>query len=177
MKRVKFGVSGHFPEKAWREWPEILHADVSWLPSELISSWSRSVDFSNFGTILTYWNGSNLGFPGISWRRHGENGLKFCMMMHLDYLQNWLDYGYSLLIFLIFMLFWLSETGQIWGFQAFWSYSVVFSSLWWPFGWNWSYLGFLGIIWRTWGSKCRGGAEAYEFCLDHHVFWQRTLYT
>ena len=32
-----------------------------------------------------------------------------------------------------------------------------FSSLWWPFGWNWSYLGFLGIIW----SKCRRGAEAY----------------
>ena len=31
-----------------------------------------------------------------------------------------------------------------------------FSSLWWPFGWNWSYLGFLGIIWRTCESKCRG---------------------
>ena len=31
-----------------------------------------------------------------------------------------------------------------------------FSSLWWPFGWNWSYLGFLGIIWRTCGSKCQG---------------------
>ena len=31
-----------------------------------------------------------------------------------------------------------------------------FSSLWWPFGWNWSYLGFLGIIWRTCGGKCRG---------------------
>ena len=36
------------------------------------------------------------------------------------------DYGYSLLIFLILMLFWLSETVQIWGFQPFWSYSVVF---------------------------------------------------
>ena len=32
----------------------------------------------------------------------------------------------------------------------------IFSSLWWPFGWNWSYLGFLDIIWRTCGSKCRG---------------------
>ena len=31
-----------------------------------------------------------------------------------------------------------------------------FSSFWWPFGWNWSYLGFLGIIWRTCGSKCQG---------------------
>ena len=46
-------VSGHLPENAWREWPEILHADVSWPPSELFSLWPRSVDFSNFGAILT----------------------------------------------------------------------------------------------------------------------------
>ena len=46
-------VSGHLPENAWREWPEILHADVSWPSSELISLWQRSVDFSNFGAILT----------------------------------------------------------------------------------------------------------------------------
>ena len=46
-------VSGHLPENAWREWPEILHADVSWPSSELISLWPRSVDFSNFGAILT----------------------------------------------------------------------------------------------------------------------------
>ena len=30
-------VSGHLPENAWREWPEILYADVSWPSSELIS--------------------------------------------------------------------------------------------------------------------------------------------
>ena len=42
---VKFGVSGHFPENRWREWPEILHADVSRPPSELIRLWSWSVDF------------------------------------------------------------------------------------------------------------------------------------
>ena len=46
-------VSGHLPENAWREWPEILHADVSWPSSELISLWPRFVDFSNFGAILT----------------------------------------------------------------------------------------------------------------------------
>ena len=46
-------VSGHLLENAWREWPEILHADVSWPPSELISLWLQSVDFSNFGAILT----------------------------------------------------------------------------------------------------------------------------
>ena len=29
-------VSGHLSYNTWREWPEILHADVSWPPSELI---------------------------------------------------------------------------------------------------------------------------------------------
>ena len=119
MKQVKFGVSGHFPENACRKWPEILHAVVSWPPSELISLWLQSVDFCNFGTILTEWNRSNLGFPGISWRTHWANSLKFCMLMYPDHLHNWLDYGYGLLIFLISVLFWLSETGQIWGFHAF----------------------------------------------------------
>ena len=35
------------------EWPEILHADVSWPPSELIRLWLQFVDFSNFDAILT----------------------------------------------------------------------------------------------------------------------------
>ena len=46
-------VSGHLPENAWREWLEILYADVSWPSSELISLWLRCVDFSTFGAILT----------------------------------------------------------------------------------------------------------------------------
>ena len=46
-------VSGHLPENAWREWPEILHVDVSWPSSELVSLWPRSVDFSHFSAILT----------------------------------------------------------------------------------------------------------------------------
>ena len=119
VKRVKFGVSGHFPENPWRKRPEILQADVSWPPLELVSLCLRSVDFSNFGTILTLWNGSNLGFPGISRRTHGRNGLRFCMLMYLGHLQNWLLHGHGLVIFLILALFWLSETGQIWGFLAF----------------------------------------------------------
>ena len=61
----------------------------------------------------------NLGFPGISWRTHGGNGLKFCMLMYLDHLQNWLVLGQGLLTFVILALFWLNETGQIWGFRAF----------------------------------------------------------
>ena len=79
--------------------------------------------------------------------------------------------------FLILMLFWLSETGQIWGFHSILVMLCGYSSLWWPFGWNWSYLGFLGIIWRTCGStgKCRGGSGGIfptlcvEFCLVWYV--------
>ena len=58
-------------------------------------------------------------FPGICRRMHGGISLKFYMLMYLDHLQNWLVYGHGLLIFLIFALFWLSETGQIWGFRVF----------------------------------------------------------
>ena len=119
VKQVLSGVSGHLLENAWREWLEILHADVSWPPSELIRLWTRSVHFSLFGAIFTQWNGSNLGCPGICWRTHGGNGLKFCMLMYPDLLQNWLDCGPTLFIFLFLVLFSLSETGQIWGFQAF----------------------------------------------------------
>ena len=51
---VKFGVSGHLSENPLRKWPEILHADVSWSPTELIKWWLQFVDFSNFGAILTW---------------------------------------------------------------------------------------------------------------------------
>ena len=87
--------------------------------SELSRLWSQFVDFSNFGTILTSWNGSNLG--------------------------------------ILVML-------------------CGFSSLWCPFDSNWSYLGFLGIIWRTCESKCRGGSGGIfptlfvKFCLVWFYF-------
>ena len=58
-------------------------------------------------------------FPGICWRTHGGNDLKFFMLMYLDHPQNWLDYGCGLWIFLLLVLLWLSETGQIWGCWAF----------------------------------------------------------
>ena len=58
-------------------------------------------------------------FPDICRRMHGGISLKFYMLMYLDHLQNWLVYGHGLLVFLILALFWLSETGQIWGFRAF----------------------------------------------------------
>ena len=50
---------------------------------------------------------------------HGGNGLKYKKLLYPDHIQNWLDYGYGLVIFLILVLFWLSETGKILGLQAF----------------------------------------------------------
>ena len=41
------------------------------------------------------------------------------MLLYPDHFQNWLAYHYGLVIFLILVLFWLNEMGQIWGFQAF----------------------------------------------------------
>ena len=58
-------------------------------------------------------------FQEISRRMHGEKGLKLIRLIYPDHLQNWLDYSHSLLIFLILALFWPSEMGQIWGYQAF----------------------------------------------------------
>ena len=52
-ERVKSGVSRHLYENAYRVWLKILHADVSWPHSELIRLQSWSVDFSDFGAILT----------------------------------------------------------------------------------------------------------------------------
>ena len=67
--RVKFGVSGHFLENAWRELPEIWYTAVCW---------------PKFG-VSRHFLETHLG-----------NGLKFCMLMYPEHLQNWLDYGYSL---------------------------------------------------------------------------------
>ena len=39
----------HFLNNAWKEWPEIIHVDVSWPPSYLIRLWSWSVDMPPFG--------------------------------------------------------------------------------------------------------------------------------
>ena len=131
MKRVKFGVSGHFLN-AWREWPVILHAMLMYL--DLLQNWLvQGHGLLIFIILALFWlsetgqiwgsrafpGKSNLGFPGISWKTHRGNGLKYGMLLYPDHLQNGLDYGNGLVIFLILVLFWLSETGQIWCFQAF----------------------------------------------------------
>ena len=47
------------------------------------------------------------------------NGRKFDMLMYPDHLENWLDFGHHLLIFLILVVFWLCEKGLICDFRAF----------------------------------------------------------
>ena len=95
VEQVKFGISGHFPEKNALE---ILHADGSWPPTELIKLWSRYVDFllaslsfSETGQIWGFWAFPGTCMKGMAW--------DFCMLMYPGYLQNWLDYCYVLLIF------------------------------------------------------------------------------
>ena len=54
---------------------------------------------------------------------HGRNGLQFDMQMYPDCIFNCLHFGHGLLIFLILMVFWLSETSQICSLGAFsWDY-------------------------------------------------------
>ena len=91
VKRAKFGISGHFPENAWREQPAIWHAGVSWPPSILIRCWSWSVDFPAFGATLTLWNGSHLGFLGIFWRMHTSKclGGAEAYFRHFAWMSSW----------------------------------------------------------------------------------------
>ena len=58
-------------------------------------------------------------FPDIILRTQKRNGLKCCMLMYPGHLQNLLDFGHGLLIFILSVPLWLSETGQIWCYQAF----------------------------------------------------------
>ena len=53
-------------------WPQIWYADISWLPSEVVRFWWRSVDFSCFGVTLTWWKWSNLSFPDMLLSTHGR---------------------------------------------------------------------------------------------------------
>ena len=44
---------------------------------------------------------------------------QICLLMYSDHIQNRLDFGHGMLIFLIWAPFWLSETGHIWGYRDF----------------------------------------------------------
>ena len=123
-------------------------------------------------------------FPGICRRTHGGNGLKFYMLMYLDHLQNWLVYGHSLLIFLIFALFWLSETGQIWGLKFCMLMYLDHLQNWLDYGcglviWLILVLFWLSETGQIWGFQVFSGKPieemAWKFCMriypDHFQNW------
>ena len=83
------------------------------------------------------------------------------MLMYPNHFQKRLDYGYSLWIFLILMLFWLSETGLISGLQAFWSCSVDFPHYGDPLAEIGHISGFWALSGERVGVNVKGRAEAY----------------
>ena len=169
MKRVKFGVSGHISRNTWREWPEDLHADLSWPPWKLIRLGLWSGDLSYFGAIWLSEMGQIWGFQAFP-----ENPLrKWPGILLAD--ESWASSELSelwlqFLDFSNFGTILTSLNGSNWGIFVM---LCECSSLWCPFDWNWSYLGFLGIIWRTCGDKCQGGSGGIfptlcvEFCQVH----------
>ena len=72
----KFGVSRHFLENAWEEWPEIWYAEEFWSPSELIKFFCRSLLLLLILVSLTV-KQVKFDFLGISCRTHRSNDLKF----------------------------------------------------------------------------------------------------
>ena len=162
---------------------------LSWPPSELIKLWSWSVDFfsSNFGTILIEWNGSDLGSLAISWRTHRENGLRFCIMMYPDHLQNWLDYGHGLFIFLLLMSLWLNETVNFGVFRAFpgerierWWREILHADVSWPPSdlirlWSWLIFIIMALFWLGGRGQIRSfrtfPGESMEGMVRNFVCW------
>ena len=126
------------------------------------------------------------GFANICRRTHGGNGLKFCVLMYHVHLQNCLDYGHGLLVFLLLTPLWFNEMGQIWSFCAFprermigmvwhfacwcilttfrtdrlWSQCVDFSNF--------------GVIWTYWNGSKRHISEALPRVLSSWM-WSITL--
>ena len=80
-----------FSWERMEEWHGIMHT-LSWPPSEIIKFWSRSVDFPHFSDTLTYWNRSNLEFPGILGVTHGRNGQKYPAHLPSELMRFWLNF-------------------------------------------------------------------------------------
>ena len=75
------------------------------------------------------------GVRSFYWERMGNlNGMKFGMLVYIDHLQNWLDFGHDLLIFPILVHFDLMKLS----------------------GWNWWNLGFSSISGERIGVNVEG---------------------
>ena len=96
VKQAKFWVSGISEERirgmGWNLtcWCMLTTLRTDWIIVIVCC-------FPYFGIIPTKWNRSNLRFPGIFWR----NKLWFYILMNPNHLQNGLDSGHGLFIFLI----------------------------------------------------------------------------
>ena len=86
--------AGQFSDIFWRtdrnasqEWPRNLITNKLLTTPELIQFSSRYVHFPYFRGILTKWNRSNLGFPGIFRRTRSRNSLQIDMLMYSGHLE------------------------------------------------------------------------------------------
>ena len=96
--------------------------DIMTLTWRHFNDWQKQIDFFSDTT-------PNLAFGGATWSSDGLLGYKKSVskrFLRIGFRASWpsselisSSYGHGLLIFLILALFWLGETGQIWGFRAF----------------------------------------------------------
>ena len=108
-----FAISGeHFGEMVWNFTCRCM---LTTFRTDYILVCGFSSFWQHFG--WTDWNRSKLQFWGTFWITHGRNSLKFDMLMYVHHLH----FGHSLLIFLIWTAFWLSQTCQNCVFQAFYA--------------------------------------------------------
>ena len=118
MKWVLLVVSVHFPENTWREWPEILHADVYW-PLPALLDYNQGLMI--FLILALFWlseTGQICGsraIPGKFMEGMAWNFACWCLLTtfrthHISVVVCW--------FFLIMVPLWFSETGHIWGLLA-----------------------------------------------------------
>ena len=73
-------------------------------------------------------------YPGIFWRTHWRNALKCGMLMYLDHLQNWEDFGHGLLICMIWAQLWLNQWDKLlpwqWLDKKINDYGLIMSQAW-----------------------------------------------
>ena len=75
--------------------------------------YARNDTFKRMKMLLAWKNIVRDRFLYIFLRTHWGNSLKFGAMVYRDHLQNWLDFGHSLLIFFLLVALWLSELVKV----------------------------------------------------------------
>ena len=127
-------VSVHFLENAWKGWPEIWHAKVSWPPWKAISS------LLIFLILVQFWFseiGQIWSFLAFYWEHmHVRNNWKLSTLVYSEHRQSRIIVGHGLLLFLIVVQFSnfgvraffdnaLKELPEIWFADVLWSLSEL----------------------------------------------------